>query len=866
MMTKEPFRESKKKKIFFRPYFYLGILFAFVFIVLGSMEYGRKLAIEHQFIPFRHVLENILEAKWEVITNAFKGLFSNPDQIYLDIKHRDFQKLAAIRKQALRSGKLGSTSEEVFVPAKIRHHDKTLPAKIRLKGDDVDHLANEKWSFRIQLKKDYALYGINTFSIQHPRTRNYIHEWLYHRVLAEEGVLTTRYYFVKVILNGKNLGIYVLEEHFQKHLIEHNQNLEGPILKFDESAYWNDYVYSAGTDHVSGIVDGGEAASAIDAFGMGSIQKNPVLYERFLVARNLLEAFRNRKLPAHQVFDIKKMATFVALSDLMSAPHALIWHNLRFYYNPISSLLEPIAFDGNAGKPSDKGILTGAYYQQLEGYRSFYEALFADPKFFETYLKEIERVAQPAFLDSFFSKIDGDLEQNLNILNKEFFYMHFSKKPLYQQQQKMTKALKPVKLLHSYFETASPQSVVLKMANIQSLPVEVLYVSHEDAKFYPAKRSLLFPKKNFADRNNFQRVFFSLPKGFVWSEDMAKKLVVYAKILGTSSMNAKMEAVFPWNQQDPELLKAAMLRKESTLSLFPFLHLNEADKKIGLPSGHWIIDKNLVIPQGYVFVAAAGAQIDLRRGAYILSYSPLIWEGTKESLIRLFSSDATGRGLVVLDAPKKSILKYVSFDNFKNTKGVGWELTGAVTFYRSPVDVLYSQFENLDAEDAINVKNTTCLIAHSIFSGANSDAIDWDFVEGQVVESSFRNIKGDAIDISGSRLTVKNVTIESVGDKGISAGEKSIVSIEGLRVRHAKICLASKDRSEVFLEDAVLSDCQMGIAVFQKKPEFGPASLIAKDVSIQRTKEPYLVEENSVCRINDQRIVPNRKKLAEVLY
>ena len=41
-----------------------------------------------------------------------------------------------------------------------------------------------------------------------------------------------------LFLNGKNLGIYALEEHFDKALIESNKFREGPILKFDESILW----------------------------------------------------------------------------------------------------------------------------------------------------------------------------------------------------------------------------------------------------------------------------------------------------------------------------------------------------------------------------------------------------------------------------------------------------------------------------------------------------------------------------------------------------------------------------------------------------------------------------------------------------
>ena len=72
------------------------------------------------------------------------------------------------------------------------------------------------------------------FSIQHPKTRNYVYEWLFHEALKREDLLSLRYEFIDVTLNGKDLGTYALEESFEKRLIEHNGYREGPIVRFNE--------------------------------------------------------------------------------------------------------------------------------------------------------------------------------------------------------------------------------------------------------------------------------------------------------------------------------------------------------------------------------------------------------------------------------------------------------------------------------------------------------------------------------------------------------------------------------------------------------------------------------------------------------
>ena len=85
------------------------------------------------------------------------------------------------------------------------------------------HIKDElKSSYRIKVKGDNTILGMKQFSIHHPRERNYLNEWLFHKTINREGLISLRYYFVKIILNGNDLGIYALEEHFERRLLENN--------------------------------------------------------------------------------------------------------------------------------------------------------------------------------------------------------------------------------------------------------------------------------------------------------------------------------------------------------------------------------------------------------------------------------------------------------------------------------------------------------------------------------------------------------------------------------------------------------------------------------------------------------------------
>src|SRR5690606_21660102 len=63
-------------------------------------------------------------------------------------------------------------------------------------------------------------------------------EWLMLEAARREGLLAPRATFVNVTLNGANRGVYYLEEHFAKELLESQGRREGPIVRFNESTMW----------------------------------------------------------------------------------------------------------------------------------------------------------------------------------------------------------------------------------------------------------------------------------------------------------------------------------------------------------------------------------------------------------------------------------------------------------------------------------------------------------------------------------------------------------------------------------------------------------------------------------------------------
>ena len=260
-----------------------------------------KIATEHGFAAFKHDfrLRQAVTRTPSYLARVVRG--NDFPTVSIDIKFVDVQKLEAKRQEALKANQL-VVSEDDFVPASIRTNNGTLKAKVRLKGDNVDHLDSNKWSMRIQIKGDDHLFGLRRFSIQHPKTRGFHSELLFHETFERFDIITPRYFFVNVIVNGDDLGIMNIEEHFSKELLERSGRKESVILKLDESLLWSVKIFEEETPFLVNPFLLYQNA-AVDAFQAGRISRSPGLARDYDVAVGLLRGFTSGLLLTGEIFN-----------------------------------------------------------------------------------------------------------------------------------------------------------------------------------------------------------------------------------------------------------------------------------------------------------------------------------------------------------------------------------------------------------------------------------------------------------------------------------------------------------------------------------------------------------------------------------
>ena len=131
-------------------------------------------------------------------------------------------------------------------------------------------------------------------------------------------------------------------------------------------------------------------------------QKSPLLLKQKVTAINLLRGFQEKKLHGDEVFSPDKLGRFLAICRLWNAEHAFLLHNINFYYDPITSRLEPIGFDG---MPLSYVTAPYCYFSAGEIPDNWVNHALRSPQIAKSYVKHLQLFARQSYID----KLKNDL-------------------------------------------------------------------------------------------------------------------------------------------------------------------------------------------------------------------------------------------------------------------------------------------------------------------------------------------------------------------------------------------------------------------------------------------------------------------------
>ncbi len=847
--------------------------------------------------------------RMETLRNWLSAAFTRVPRVFIDIKFEHFETLRRKRAEAFEDGFL-FRSEGDFVPATMRYGGQRIKAKVRLKGDFLDHLKTEKWSLRVETKGNAELFGMRRFSLQAPHTRFYQFEPLFLDHVRKEGIVAVRHRFVDVTLNGDHLGLMDLEEHFSKELLLSQGKPEGVIVGFDETDFWYGYQRS---QRVEALLDSEgddpEIPKVFDNWRLGQVEpfrpqrvaEVPLLARHAELAQGLLRGLQFGTLEPPEVFDVDLLTRWVALCDLWGTWHALRFHNSRLYLNPVTLKLEPVGFDGAIGKNWQPGLFT---YRTSD----LYAYVISDPQVAEAYKAHMQRLLRSPYLKELGRFLEEREAQYLRELHREFpdigrFEFETIRRKSSLREQLQTPG--PFTLLpyperelfdveepphsaavYAYLVEREPGGApYLELLNPLGSPVVVDELFLESA----AGRVALSAVSDFRLPLTLEPSFHSAlpweatpPPPSIWLP-LPKGLDRDSARIGGAAHIEGQRHVYEFAARPyvaplagppfPERAAVAEL-----LAQHPFLEWDGAAFRT--KPGRFEVLRPLRIPPLVVgpapalaairhagLTVVAGTTLAFGRDAYLWLAGPLHLAGSPAAPAVLQGRDeASWRGLLVCGSPERSVWTHARIRDTDSTVDGPLQLTGGVTFYQSDVTMTDCDFERSLAEDALNVIRSHFELLRVGVRGTASDAIDGDFSTGTVAASRFEDIGGDAVDASASEVQIDDTVFSRVRDKALSFGEASTLRASALEIHGAGAAVASRDGSVATLERVRLREIEhVALMAYNKQPEYGAASLAATALDYDGSATLQAAQRGHVLTIDGKRMHTQRIDV-EALY
>ncbi len=833
----------------------------------------------------------------KAIVHSVKGYFglfsdSTPESININIKFKHLEKIKAKRSEVLNDTIFLFANDDDYVPAVIEHRNRKIKVKLRLKGDGNDHLKDaKKWSFRLKTRKGDHFLGMRKFSIQHPKTRGYTYEPVFHKTMKDLGVLSLRYDFINVSINGEPIGVMALEEHFSKELLENQGRKEGLIFKASEDKYWEYFLHQVYYKRM--LKSSGRkpwSAKKLDnvrrtytnalnvpfsVYGQKKADQSDFLKDQRELGAGMLRGLVHGFLKPSDVFDIESVGRFAAGLWFWESHHPANVVNVRYYLNPYTMKFEVIAFDANAQEKWNFRTL----YLQTHG-RQLMQLIMSDEKILASFRKEAG-ILHEKILNGYVKELKSLSDGYRTKLASEFPLLpriNFGKirkralrsYPDIEADSYFKKPKKPIKNIHFPKDFELPgvvyayvtdtdqgkqlelQNILMDNVSITEMNVSVDGIETEISKVIDIDLPLILPPTQrdhpaetvaiqLKNINHNQKISVS------GQASPSRQDRSYGYV---SQVYARKTDSHPLESSSIEEIQASN----------SFIEVNKADKEILIRSGSWIVDQMWVLPYGFSLIIEPGTTLRFHEDSGFIVFGGGDFRGTSKQPITLKplnpDENSSWSGIAFLEGSESS-WSHVNVYNTRAIKYNNWSLTGAITFYKTNINLENVTFSGTIAEDALNIIRSDFSMDNVTIRNTRSDGFDGDFTSGKILNSTFEDIGGDGIDFSGSKIYARASSFDNIFDKAISAGESSEVTVEQVEIRNSGTGGASKDRSILTVTDSEFRNIRHSVLMsYMKKPEYGGSVLAARDIKYQNHELALIAQKGSQLLIDGIAIKP----------
>ena len=124
--------------------------------------------------------------------------------------------------------------------------------------------------------------------------------------------------------------------------------------------------------------------------------------------------------------------------------------------------------------------------------------------------------------------------------------------------------------------------------------------------------------------------------------------------------------------------------------------------------------------------------------------------------------------------------------------------------------------------------------------------MDVDFSDLQINNINVKSAGNDCVDFSSGKYIIDELVLSNCGDKALSVGEKSKLSLKKITANKSKFGIASKDGSIVELKYANFKNLDTCLAAYKKKQEFEGGKIQIENMQCDYLNQKIFLDKHSM--------------------
>ena len=740
----------------------------------------------------------------------------------------------------------------------IEHNGSDYDAKLKLHLGEPRHWKDPKKSYSLKLSGNKLINNLEKIDFVVPEDRGYFPPLLCKELSDIAKLPHPENGYCILYINDKFNGVYLLEEefdnnpkYFEKNKLPNDLSIRPEFKDISDLVLWD---------------------NQLEFWETSAIKVNSLHNEEI---NNRVEKYLNglRDMDfdlLENLVDIEKIAAVTAMKTFWGYSHDYIERNIRLIYSLNNGLIyyQPRAEDGAKSLNLNSAHLPYSekvHYSFEHGMNYFYKTKYL--RMFYPFLRNNQFRDRRNF---YFKKfiIENKIETRINELSKNsidiFPLDPFSKfgsqttnfliedqaNTLQSNVKKIKNALSTSSLFIKVFKSNESLNIKLLPDSLARLELNNFKISLPKGLYSVAQKNIrrtifieeeigyldlsnffeneylmanldfrLLPQKNFFEivingenLDDFNEEQFSISATNTFTGQFVPDNRVHINIIDSSKDYSKSKTYTAQRFVDEHI----------------YLNLNLNKNELLLKNGIYEISKDLVIPSGLILSIEKGTTLNVAENKSIISFSPIQFNGTLQSPITIRRKKDEGHfGVIAINLQNASNVRinHLEINGGSEAFLNGVFYNGALSIHNGIIRMNSCIIRGSKADDGINFKNSNIEITDCFFIDNKSDHIDLDFCTGIVEANKFNNLAiknvGDAIDLSGSSVIIKNNNLIRSGDKAISVGEESKVIIFDNVIKRNEIGIAVKDSSKAIISNNFFSTNETNLSCYIKKGIFG---------------------------------------------